>query len=128
MKLIRYTAILAVALLAGFPACSTTPSQTALTPQQAVFAAKASYEVALVAAVAYKNLPTCSKSAPPCSTPAVVAQIQLAQPAVRASLDAAESAVISGSLSPAAINSAVAAGAATLKAFEDVIATLKNKP
>lgn len=86
-------AVLAVALLSA-SACTTSPPAAPQSPQQAVYAAKASYAVALSAAVAYKKLPTCTAGgAPLCSDPKVVATLQKVDTASIALLDAAEATV-----------------------------------
>jgi len=116
----------ALLTLTGF-GCSTSPTATTLTPQQTVFEAKASYELALTAAVAYKNLPSCEKSQPPCSTPAVVAQLQKAQPVVRQALDAAESAVRTPGFGTDVVNTSIIAATSALRAFTAITASLPAK-
>lgn len=97
-------------------------------PQQAVFAAKGAYEVALTTAVAYKALPVCAPATRPvCSDPAIVAQLQRAQPAVRAALDAAEGAVRDPKFGWNAADTAVIAAQASLNAFVAITSTLRTK-
>jgi hypothetical protein len=85
--------LLAVALLALTAACAVTPQS----PQQAVFAAKQDYAVALTVAVAYRRLPACGPAAPPvCSDKAVVTRLQKADDAAAALLDGAEATVRAG--------------------------------
>ena len=94
-------------------------------PQAAVFAAKGGYEIALTATVAYRNLPGCSATVKlPCSDPAIVAQLQRAQPAVRASLDAAEEATRNPKFGGDVANTAAVSAQAALKAFTAIVATL----
>lgn len=122
----RFTALcaaLAFIALTGF-GCSTTPSAGTLTPQQSVFEAEAAYEVALTAAVAYRKLPACGASAPPCSTPAVVAQLQHAQPAARMALDAAQAAVTTPGFGTDVVSTATGVAQAALKAFTAITSTL----
>jgi hypothetical protein len=119
-------ALLAFVTLTGF-GCSVAPTGTTLTPQQSVFEAKAAYEVALTAAVAYKKLPACTASQPPCSTASVVAQLQKAQPVARLALDAAQDAVTTPGFGTDIVASAVGAGQAALKAFVAITSTLPAK-
>ena len=82
-----WIALLALTIITG---CSTTPSS----PQQAVYAAKSNYAVALAVAVAYRRLPTCAPTAPPlCSKPDMIATLQKVDTASSALLDAAENTV-----------------------------------
>ncbi len=111
---------LLAALAFVLASCTTTGG---MTPAQAVFNTKTAYEVALTAAVGYRNLPACPVSKPPCHDPAILSQIQKAQPAVRATLDAAESAVRSN-LTAEVVQKAVAAAEASLSAFTAITATL----
>ena len=104
--------------------CSTTPTSTALTPQQAVYEAKAAYEVALVAAVAYKKLPSCSSSQLPCSEKKIVDQLQHAQPVARSALDAAQAAVTTPGFGADIVETATASATAALKAFVAITQTL----
>jgi hypothetical protein len=119
-QIARYTAVLLLTLVVG---CASTA-----TPQQSVFAAKSGYEVALTAAVAYRALPACTATVkPPCNDPAVVAQLQKAQPAARTALDAAESIVRSPSFGDDVVKSAVTAAQAALAAFTSITSKLRTK-
>jgi hypothetical protein len=112
-------------LVVGFNGCSTTtPVVDQATAERGVFEAKAAYEVALTAAVAYKKLPACGASQPPCSTPAIVAQLQHAQPAARAALDAAQAAVTSKDFGSNIVSTAVASANAAVSAFAAITSTL----
>lgn len=85
---------LTLALAAGLAACASGPGSGSTTPAQTVFAAKSAYASALTAAVAYRQLPACATPArPPCSDPAIVAQLQRADNVAAGALDAAEAAV-----------------------------------
>lgn len=118
MKALVLVAALAIA------GCATTPGGTAdanVQAQQTVFAAKASYAVALATATAYESMPRCATTQPqPCSNTAVVEQLRKAQPVARGALDAAESAVRNPSFGKDAIATAVAAANAALAAFVSI--------
>ena len=119
-----YAAILVLTLLAACAGGQLVPQSA----QQQVFAAKQAYEVALTVAVAYRNLPACAVPVKmPCHDKAILSQIQIAQPAVRAALDAGESAVRNPALGKSVIDSSVIAAEATLKSFVAITSTLKVK-
>lgn len=65
------------------------------TPQQAVFQIESEYQIALTAAVTYKNLPQCGTAGAPlvCSDPNVVAKLKTADAAASAAIFAAQNAV-----------------------------------
>jgi len=84
--------IIVIALFAVLSACALAPQS----PQQAVYAAKQSYVVALTAAVAYKHLPACPTVSKICSDPKIVAQLQKIDDASSALLDGAEVTVRTG--------------------------------
>jgi hypothetical protein len=116
--------IIAAVLAAGLAGCASAPSVPD-TPQQAVYAAKSAYETALTAAVAYKNLPTCSATRPaPCSHPDLVAQLRKADTVAAASLDAAEAAARTPLVSPSATGRAVQAAQAALAAMTSLITNM----
>jgi hypothetical protein len=113
------SAILALAL----SACASTPTN----PQQAVFAAKQSYAVALTVAVAYKKLPTCAPTAPPlCSKPDVVATLQKVDTASSALLNAAENTVRTQGAGANA-QTAIKAAEQAVSAFVTITAALAVK-
>lgn len=116
--------ILAFALaVAG---CASTGNTT---PEQTVFGAKSTYAAALTAAVAYKKLPACAATAPPpCSSPAIVAQLQKADNVASSALDAAETAVRTPQIGTTATDRAVSAASAALAAFTALLATLGATP
>jgi hypothetical protein len=122
---------IALATLSGFSGCSGTPS-SATTPvldnaaaQRAVYDAEGRYKIALIAADTYAHLPLCDKAAPPCATLTVVRQIQAAQPAARAAIDAAESAVRTPGFGADIVQSSVTAATAALGAFVAITNTAK---
>lgn len=119
----RVLLVLALAASVMGASCTSAPK----TPQQAVYAAKSSYEVALTAAVAYAELPSCEKTTPPCSDPKIVAQLKKAQPVARQALDAAESAVRTPGFGDDVVTSSVAAAQAALTAFVSITASLEKK-
>jgi hypothetical protein len=117
-------ALLAFLALTGFGCATTAPVLDQAAAERGVFEAKAAYEVALTAAVAYKKLPICGPSQPPCSTPAIVAQLQKAQPAARVTLDAAQAAVTSPGFGANILSTSVASATAAVAAFSAITSTL----
>ena len=115
-----------VALLSA-SGCATTP-QTAQSPEQAVFAAKQSYLVALAIAVDYKRLPTCGlpEATILCSDPKIVHQLQATDNASAALLDGAETVVRSPGAGVNATTAALAASQA-ISAFTTITQSLKVK-
>lgn len=112
-----------LAASATFVGCSTVGATA--TPARAVFTAKTSYAVALNVAVTYKKLPVCAATvAPPCSNPAVVAQLQKADNVAATALDAAEAAVRSVDLTDDAKSKAVQAAQAALAALLSITNSL----
>ncbi len=92
-----------------------------LDPQQAVYAAKQSYAVALTAAVAYKRLPQCPTATKVCKDAKVIAQLQKIDDASAALLDGAEATVRSGGTGSAL---AITAAQQAVAAFTSITATL----
>ncbi len=92
-----------------------------LDPQQAVFAAKQSYAVALTAAVAYKRLPPCPTATKVCKDAKVIAQLQKIDDASAALLDGAETTVRSGGGN---VQMAITAAQQAVAAFTSITATL----
>ncbi len=92
-----------------------------LDQQQAIYAAKQSYAVALTAAVAYKRLAPCPTVTKVCKDAKVVSQLQKADDAAAALLDGAEATVRTGGG-----NVAMALQAATqaVSAFTSITKTL----
>jgi hypothetical protein len=126
MKLLR-TALSALVLasLLSFGACSTDPKTTSSqTPAQTVYEAKSGYAVTLTAAVAYKRLPSCDTAPQPCSSKAVVAQLQRADDVASAALNAAETAARTPGLGDSAVNASAIAAKAALDAFSSITASL----
>jgi len=112
-------ALLAFVVLTAL-GCATTPQSA----QQAVFAAKQNYAVALTVAVAYKRLPTCAPAAPPlCSKPDVVATLQKVDTASSALLDAAENTVRTQGAG-ANVQTAIKAATEAVSAFVTITAAL----
>lgn len=111
-----------------FAGCATTANVTQ-SPQKIVFSAKEGYAIALVGAVEYKKLPTCT--VPPttviCHDPAILAQLQKADDVTAVALDSAESAVRTPGIGDSAINFAVVAGKAALDAFTSITSRLRTK-
>lgn len=92
-----------------------------LDPQQAVFAAKQSYAIALTAAVAYRRLPPCPNVSPLCRDAKVLAQLQKIDDASAALLDGAEATVRSGGGNVAM---AITAAQQAVAAFTSITQTL----
>lgn len=114
---------LAAGLLAG---CASLPGLSGATPQQSVFAARSTYAVALTEAVKYRELPPCPANAPPCSDPAIVAQLQKADTVASAALAAAEAAVRTPAVGASAIDRAVQAAVSALGALTAIVSALKG--
>jgi starvation-inducible outer membrane lipoprotein len=115
---------LTLALIFGLTACGGMPQNQ----QQTVFEIKSSYGVALNVAANYAELPACTASrGQPCSDPQAVAQLKKAEPAARATLDAAENAVRTPGFGNNVVNSSITAAREALKAFS-VIVTQYAKP
>ena len=116
-------AALSFVLLTAFGCASTAP----VNPQQAVFAAKQSYAVALTVAVAYKRLPACTPTSPPlCSKPDVVATLQKVDTASSALLDAAENTVRTQGAG-ANVQTAITAATQAVAAFTTITQSLVTK-
>lgn len=116
------TFFLLAALLVLVAACATPQS-----PAETVFQAKTAHAVALRTAVAYRELPPCSKAAMPCHDPAIVAQLQRADKVADAALDAAENAVRTPGFGTEIVASTVASAKAALAAFTSITSTLRTK-
>lgn len=124
----RYAALFILTLVVGCAGNLSVPVGPLFSnaaAQRAVFDAEGKYQVALIAANTYVNLPLCDKAKPPCATLSVVRQVQKAQPVARAALDAAESAVRTPGFGADVVNTAVTAGTSALSAFVTLTATLK---
>lgn len=116
-----------VALVLGaLVGCASPPGGGSTSPEQAVFAAKSNYAVALNVAVAYRRLPACASPAVlPCHDPQVLAQLRKADIVANGALDAAESAVRSPAIGKDAASRAVAAANAALAALTAITSTIK---
>lgn len=113
--------LIAVFVLTLVASCASAPQSA----QQAVFAAKQDYAVALQTAVLYKRLPPCPTATKICSDKAVLTRIQKADDAAAALLDGAEATVRTGGG-----NVAMAMQAATqaVAAFSSITKTLGVQP
>lgn len=105
----KIIAVLALALAA----CAGTPES----PSQAVYAAHGAYATTLTAALAYKRLPPCQRAKPPCSDPAVVAQLQKADDVAFEALSAAQRAVRTPGFGEDRIQTAIAVANQAIGAF-----------
>lgn len=84
----RYAQHIAVLFIVALAACTTTAPQN---PQQAVYAATATYDAALSIAVAYRRLPPCGPGIVPlCSQAEVIAKLQVADISANAAIMAAQ--------------------------------------
>lgn len=117
--------------LSGCAGNLTTPTPATVldnpTAQRAVLTAETDYLVILKAANAYAALPLCSDSKPPCATLSVVRQLQKAQPAARAALDAAETAVRNPAFASSVYQTAITVALAALQAFQTIVETSTQK-
>ncbi len=112
---------LALALLIALAGCASAPQS----PEQVVFQARTAQNVALRAAVAYRELKPCLPvKVQPCSEKAVVTQLQLADRVSDQALGAAETAVRTPGFGASIVSSAVTAATAALAAFQSIVATL----
>lgn len=117
MKRILASAFLIV-LMAG---CAAVPQS----PEQVVFQARGAQNIALRAAVGYKELKPCAAvKVQPCSDTAVVKQLQLADGVSDQALNAAEVAVRTPGFGASVVSSAVTAATAALAAFQSIVATI----
>lgn len=125
-------------LLCAFPlfaGCPTAPiNDAATTPlldhaaaERAAFEARAAYGIAAKVAATYVNLPLCEKSSPPCATPALVIQIQKAQPVARTAIDASMDAARNPGFGKDIVNTSLAAAQSALKAFTTITDQLPKK-
>jgi hypothetical protein len=106
------------ACAAALPACTQTS-----TTEQAVYQAKADYEVALTLAVKYRNQPTCSAGANPltCQDQRVLEILRKVDTAAEATLDNAEATVRSPSATTDQQRLAVQAAQSAVQALAIVL-------
>ncbi len=114
--------LLAVFVLTLVASCASVTAT--VSPQQAVFAAKQDYAVALTAAVAYKRLPPCPTATKICKDAKVIAQLQKIDDASAALLDGAETTVRSGGTGAAL---AITAAQQAVSAFTTITKTLGSQ-
>jgi hypothetical protein len=105
--------------------CATTGTGT--TPAQTVFSATQKYDIALTAAVTYKNLPPCGGATPICSDKAVVATLQKADNVAYEALKSAQTVVRSTGQSATAMETAAAWALEAAGAFGRIASSLKTK-
>lgn len=116
--------ILSIILAVMLSACSTIlPSNSA----QTVYIAKSDYAAALTIAVAYKRLPDCSTAPQPCSSAAIVKQLQKADDVAAGALDAAETAVRTPGFGSSIISTSLSSAKAAVNAFLSITNTLRSK-
>ena len=124
----RFSVLAALVMVTALVGCASRPgggSPPLQSPQQVVFAAKSSYQVALTAAVAYKRLPVCATPRVlPCHDPAILAQIQKADNVAAAALDAAENAVRTPQVGDVPRSKAITAAQTALAALTAITTTI----
>lgn len=124
MKTLRYAQHIAVLFIVALAACTTTAPQN---PQQAVYAATATYDAALSIAVAYRRLPPCGPGVVPlCSQPEVVAKLQVADIAAFAAVQAAQRVVRDPKTTANAGTAAVATAREALNVLTAITSTLNT--
>ena len=112
--------LFSILLFAALTGCASTQN-----PGEVVFAARGAQNVALRAAVGYKELKPCP-APQPCADPAVVDQLRKADTVADNALGAAESAV-RAKFGQGIVQSAVSAATAALGAFQAIVSSLGGK-
>lgn len=134
MKSLILAAALALAGCAGTPvATSTTTTATASAPAfsdatagQAMATARTSYDVAVRAALVYGRLPQCSLTQGiPCHTATLLSQLQKADTAAYAALDAGDLILRQPTLGTTARDRAIAAAQLAVSAFQTLTGATK---
>jgi hypothetical protein len=138
MKSLILAAALALAGCAGTPVAtstttSTTTTATASTPAfsdatagQAMATARTSYDVAVRAATVYGRLPQCSLTQGiPCHTATLLSQLQKADTAAYAALDAGDLILRQPTLGTTARDRAIAAAQLAVSAFQTLTGATK---
>lgn len=123
---------LALCLMLLLTACAPSGCSPGLqpeTPAQTVYAAKAAYAAALVAAVEYRNLPRClpNFSQPLCHDPVVLGQVQLADQVAHAALEGAERTVRDPAVKGEALSAAAAVARHAVGVFVEVVNVLPKR-
>ena len=123
-KMLLAVALLTVSLLVAC-APSGAPSASAPSPASQVYAAKLSYEAALIVAVKYNQLPRCTAldQAIVCSKASIVAELRKANTAAIAALDAAETIVRAPGGASADAGTAIRTALSTVQALQTVLKT-----
>lgn len=112
-----FIAVIALALAGCATTTGTSPPGTT-TPKQAVYALQGAYRTALIPVATYVELPRCTATPkPPCSSSALVAQLQKAVKVAELAVDAADTAVYTPGFGTNAATTAVAAAQAALQAL-----------
>lgn len=110
-------------------ACGTALPPKPETPAQAVYLAQGDYDVALVAAVKYKNLPDCSVQNHPvlCSDAKVVSKVQEVANGAWLALQSAQTTVRDPKFSSSDMDKAVLSAQNAVGAFSAIVKTLKTE-
>lgn len=121
--MIRIAILTAILTLTGCGASAPTPK----TPAQVAYEITATYQGALVTAVAYDRLPLCPVSAPVCGTQATRTAIKVAVDQAYPAVTALQSVARSVNPDAAALTNAANAAEAALAALINITATLRTK-
>lgn len=99
------------------------------TPAQAVYVAESEFNLAIQAAVDYKNLPPCGVAGVGvvCSDPTIVAKLQAAEKKASAAFDQAEQVALAPNASQTDVDKALAIANAALAVLTQLEAQLKTK-
>lgn len=120
--------LVAFILAASLSSCGTMVA-TPQTPAQIVFAAKNAYNAALLIAVTYKELPSCTPPTHPvlCSDAAIVKSLQDKDDIAAPALDAAEKAVRAIGFDAGALQTLAVSAKAAVGVLTSVTDTLRIK-
>jgi hypothetical protein len=117
---------ISIVLCALLAACGAKPHDA----QTAVYQVVAEYDVAVHAAVAYRDLPACTKpkTAIVCSDPAIVAKLQQAYRSTYPAIQQAEAAVRDPNFNASTASTVLISAQAALAALTAITATLGSNP
>lgn len=124
-----YSAFTFAALTFLFAAIAGCGSVKPKTPAQAVYVAESKFNLAVQAAVDYKNLPRCGVAGVGvvCSNPDVVKKLQDAEKKASSAFDQAEQVALSPNASQSDVDKALAYAQAALAVLTQLEAQLKTK-
>lgn len=103
-------------------------SCASMTPKQTVFQLESEYQLALTAAVAYKNLPKCGTAGAPlvCSDAVVVAKLQQADSVAGPAIFAAQAAVRDPNFDKSKADAVLVAANQALAVLTTILAEVKK--